>query len=450
MLGASMAGLMAACVLREFYDRVTVVERDELADSVSPRRGVPQSAQPHVMLARCGQVLEDLLPGISDELISSGAHQWCDGDLTRFYSRLGGHLTWRDGRIENPRSLAMLHASRPFIECHVRRRVRALPDVILLDGHDLDTLTWSGGTVTGARVTRRSDRRIVDIAADVVVDATGRGSRTPVFLDQMGFARPRENDLTVNVSYVSMPIRIPEGVLREYLFIDLFQPGRPRGFSLSRCENDDWIMLVGTLGKEVRPPASAAELVAQAEDLMPAHAFEALRHAERLGDVALHRFPASRWRRYDKMRRSPDGLLITGDAVCSFNPIYGQGMTLAAIDAVTLRDCLRDGAEDLPVRFHRKAAKNIRIAWRSAVGSDLALPEVRGPRSLSTRVMNAFIGRILQASETDPWVVREFLLVTGMLEPPTRLLRPEMLRRILTHAVQGRESQAPVAASATA
>lgn len=430
VLGASMAGLLAARVLTEFYERVTVVERDELDDTAAPRHGVPQSRQPHVVLARCGQVIEELLPGVSAEMVDAGAHLWRSGDLSELYTRFNGHLVTRTGRLRDPEKLTILHASRPFIESHVRRRVRALPTVSFLDRHDADALTWTADTVTGIRVTSRVEHRQYDIAADLVVDATGRGSRTPVFLEQMGFTRPREDHLTVHVSYVSMPVRIPDGLLKEVLFIDLPAPGRPYGWAMSRCEKDNWQVLVGTLGPHIAPPAGEDEFYSYAEELMPAHAYAALRSGEPLADMALYRFPASRWRRYDKLARMPRGLLVTGDAVASFNPIYGQGMTIAAVDAIALRESLGHDRGELSRRFHRTAAKSIDIAWRTAVGSDLALPEVEGQRTLSTKFTNAFIDRILSACETDPWVTQEFQMVTGMLVPPSRLLRPAMLRRV--------------------
>jgi 2-polyprenyl-6-methoxyphenol hydroxylase-like FAD-dependent oxidoreductase len=161
--------------------------------------------------------------------------------------------------------------------------------------------------------------------------------------------------------------------------------------------------------------------------LIPPHALAAARASESLADLSVYRFPANRWRRYDKMSRLPEGFVVTGDAVCSFNPIYGQGMTIAAIEAMILRDCLQHGDLGLPRRFHRAAAKKIKVAWQTAVGSDLALPEVAGTRSVSMRVTNALVKRVLAAAETDSFVLQEFLRVMGMLESPNRLLRPSFV-----------------------
>jgi len=429
VLGASMGGLLAARVLSDFYDRVSVVERDELSDEAVPRRGVPQSRQPHVLLSRCGEIAEELFPGLLDELVADGAHCWKDGDLSRFHVFFGGHLVTRTGTIPNPESLITHHASRPFIECHVRRRLRRVPNVSVLDRHDIVDLVASDGRITGVLLHRHADRQAVSLEADVVVDATGRGSRTPAVLQRLGYGRPAEQELTVHVTYSSVPVRIPDGTLREHTFARLFEPGRPHGFVMFRAEGERWIVAVGTLGS-VDPPTTLAEIVDFGADWAPPHALEAVRAAEPLGEVCMHRFPANRWRRYDRMDRMPDGLLVLGDAVCSFNPIYGQGMTIASMEALVLRACLRDGDQDLPQRFHRASAKKIRVAWQTAVGSDLALPEIPGPRPMTTRLTNAYVGRVLAAAESDPFVAQEFLRVTGMLTTPARLLRPNFVAHV--------------------
>ncbi|KAA0101975.1 2-polyprenyl-6-methoxyphenol hydroxylase-like oxidoreductase [Mycolicibacterium sp. P1-18] len=421
-----MGGLLAARVLSDFYDRVTVVERDPLNDEATPRRGVPQSRQPHVLMSRCGQIAEELFPGLLDELVADGAHCWNDGDLSRFHVFFGGHLVTRTGSIPNPGSLITHHASRPFIECHVRRRLRRIPNVTMLDRHDIVDLTASGGRVTGVLLHRHEDRSAVVLDADVTVDATGRGSRTPAVLQRLGYGRPEEQELAVHVTYTSVPVRIPVGTLREHTFARLFEPGRPHGFVMFRAEGERWIVGAGTLG-EVEPPTTQAEIVDKGADWAPPHALAAARAAEPLGAVCMHRFPANRWRRYDRMDRMPEGLLVLGDAVSSFNPIYGQGMTIASMEALVLRDCLRHGSGGLPHRFHRASAKKIRVAWQTAVGSDLALPEIPGPRPMMTRLTNAYVGRVLAAAESDPFVAQEFLRVTGMLATPTRLLRPDFV-----------------------
>lgn len=180
----------------------------------------------------------------------------------------------------------------------------------------------------------------------------------------------------------------------------------------------------------VEPPNTPEAMIAYAAPFAPAHALSAMAEAEPLGEVARYRVPSNRWRRYDKMRRFPQGLLVLGDAMCSFNPIYGQGMTVAAIEALVLRDCLHRGADELQRRFFRAAAKKVRVAWQTAVGSDLALPEVRGARPWSMRITNAYLDWVSTAAETDPAVAGQLMRVTGMVDPPSRLLRPGFIARV--------------------
>jgi 2-polyprenyl-6-methoxyphenol hydroxylase-like FAD-dependent oxidoreductase len=170
-------------------------------------------------------------------------------------------------------------------------------------------------------------------------------------------------------------------------------------------------------------------MISFAEAYAPAHILAAVREAEPIGEVARHRMPSSQWRRYDKMKRFPDGLLVVGDAICSFNPVYGQGMTVSALDAVALRDCLRRGDHNLPRRYFRAAAKQISVAWQMAAGADLAFPEVEGRRSPATLLMNRFADWALTACESDPITVTRFFRVNSLVDPPLRLLHPSFVVR---------------------
>jgi len=303
--------------------------------------------------------------------------------------------------------------------------------VTILENHDLAGLTATPDRdrVAGARVICRDDDRETTLTADLVVDATGRGSRTPKFLEELGYSRPPENELLVHLAYACQLLRIAPGAVDEHMIVIFPEPGRPKMFGLIGYENDIWMSAVGTMAG-VDPPRHCAEMLSLAADFAPSHALAAIRAAEPLSEVAHYRVPSNRWRRYDKMTRTPDGLLVVGDAVCSFNPIYGQGMTVAAIEATVLRDCLRRGRKDLPRRFFRATARHVRVAWQTAVGSDLALPEVVGPRPLTMRITNAHLGRVMTAAETDPVVAGQFMRVIGMIDPASRLLRPSMLVRV--------------------
>lgn len=430
VLGASMAGLLAARVLSDSYGTVTVVERDSLPAEPVARRGVPQGRLVHALLARGAQVLDELMPGILDELVADGAIRW-DGDYSKMSFSLGGHCLVRSGRCPSPDAMPFYFQSRPFLEWHVLRRMRDVSNVTILERHDVVSLcaTADHSRVSGVDVVDRDSSERRSLNADLVVDATGRGSRTPLFLEQLGYERPVEDEVVVQLAYACQPLRITPGAIAENFIAIMPEPGRPKMFATIDNENDTAMFAVGAMAGE-EPPDTASEMLAFAADFVPTNVLAALADAEPLGAVVQYRVPSNRWRRYDKMRRLPGGLLVLGDAVCSFNPIYGQGMTVAAVEAIVLRDCLRRGEKDLARRFFRSSAKTIRIAWQSAVGSDLALPEVEGTVPLSMRLSNAYLERVLTASETDPAVMLQFLRVLGMVDSPAKLFSPSFMFRV--------------------
>jgi 2-polyprenyl-6-methoxyphenol hydroxylase-like FAD-dependent oxidoreductase len=427
-----MGGLLAARVLADFFNTVTVVERDVLPDDPAVRRGVPQARHVHVLLARGAQILDELFPGFLNELVADGAPVWDDGELSKLHLSFGGHEILRSGTVAfESKALAVYMPSRPSLECHVRQRLQAMSNVTILGGHDVAELkaTADRTRVTGVKVVNLECGAERELIADVVMDAMGRGAHTPAFMESLGYGRPVEDHIVMHTTYVSQLLRIPPGTLKEMLVDIGPAPDRPTGMFLTGNENDMWMFTVfGMVGNE--PPCDLAGMLSFAQEYCPAHLTAALRAAEPIGEVAHHRMPSSQWRRYDKMPRLPDGLLACGDAICSFNPIYGQGMTVAALDAVALRDCLRRGGTDLPRRYFRASAKPIGVAWQMVAGSDLAFPAVEGRRSRLMRVITRLVDWALTASESDPVVAVRFFKVNSLIDTPIRLFHPAFVYRV--------------------
>jgi 2-polyprenyl-6-methoxyphenol hydroxylase-like FAD-dependent oxidoreductase len=433
VLGASMSGMLAARVLTDHYSKVTLVERDVLTDEPGGRRGVPQGRHPHALLARGADTLRELFPGMLDDMVADGAPVWDDGELSKLYLSFGGHVVTRSGKaaVPDPRLSAMYFASRPFLESHVRRRLQTCADVEVIAGHDVTELvpTADRSRVTGVRIADRHSGAARQLDADLVVDATGRASRAPVFLENLGYGRPVEDHIVVNTTYMSQSLRIPAGTVHEVMAIVSPAPGRPTGAFLVRNERDTWLFTAfGMIGHE--PPRNLPGMVAFVEELLPAHLLAAVRSGEPCGPVVQHRLPSSQWRRYEKMRRFPDGLLITGDAMCSLNPIYGQGMSVAAMDALALRNALRHGEKGLSQRYFRAAAKSIGVAWQLGAGTDLSFPEVQGRRTAAMRLSNRYAEWVLSACEIDAVINTQFSRVTGLVDPPARLFRPSFVYRV--------------------
>lgn len=431
--GGSIGGLLAAAALAGTYRRVTVVDRDALPDGCVERRAVPQGRHVHCLLPRGCAHLESLLPGLGDEMVAAGAPT-CDAL---------GQLRWIVGGHELARAatgLQTILGSRPFIEGHVRRRVRALPGVELVPHCEVLDLVGSRGRVTGVRVARDGLEQAIE--ADLVLCATGRAAQVPAWLDELGYAPPRHERLAVDIRYASRRLRPAPGALGgDRMVIVGARPGRARGLAFFAQEDDHWLLTLAGYGAGHRPPADDAGFLDFAATVAPPDVARAIRDAEPLGPIVTFGFPASRRWRYDRLAGFPAGLLVAGDAVSSFNPLYGQGITVAAAHAVALRDCLRKGDRAPARRFFAAAWKATDDAWRLTTGADLALPEVRGRRPPAVRAVNRYLRRLYAVAEHDAVVAAALAKVVTMHERPGHLLRPALalrLGRLAAHEVDER------------
>lgn len=421
-----MAGLLAARVLADAYGQVTVIDRDDLAASAELRRGTPQARHIHALLARGQQVLEQLFPGLTAELMRQGVPV---GDMLADARVLfGGHRLARADA-----GLPLVSVSRSLLEDRVRSRVLALPQVRFAPPGDVVGLRASPDRrrVTGVRVLRRADGSALDaVDADLVVDATGRGSRAPKWLEALGYARPEQEELRIDVGYATRCYRLPSGALDDDLAcVHGPMPDQPRGGAIARLENEIWMLtLFGLLGDH--PPKDPDGFAAFARSLRFPDLYDAIAGAEPIDDPVGYRFLADVRRRYERMRRLPGGFLVMGDAICSFNPIYGQGMTAAALQALALRDHLPVDAGSTR-RIFRALARAIDVPWQLATGADLAVPEVEGPRPPRLRLVNRYVSRLQAAAAHDFALSKAFLRVTGLVDRPETLLRPSIAGRVL-------------------
>ena len=443
VIGGSMAGLLAARVLSDRFHRVTIVERDRLPEGNENRKGVPQARHAHALLPRGFMIMARLFPGMAEELVSDGAIASDVPAESLRYQAGGYRVRFSIGR----KSLLM---SRPFLEGHIRRRVRALANVSVLEETAVTGLLSDGEAkrVSGVTVKPRdegeSGRRL---EADLVVDASGRGSRAPGWLEEMGYERPPEERIEIGVGYTTRVYRSRPDDLSGAKFVMIEPtPGRERSIgAMFRIEDERWIVtLGGWLGE--RAPTEEAGFVEFARNLPAPDIHKVIKDAEPLGEAVKYNFPANLRRRYERLRRLPEGYLVTGDALCSFNPIYGQGMSVAALEAETLERCLAAGRENLSRRFYRHVSEVVDTPWKLAAGADFSHPGVMGSRTLTTRIVNWYVGQVRRAITRDEEVCRAFTMVTGLLAPPSALFRPRIALRVFRQmlARDGRNATSPI------
>jgi flavin-dependent dehydrogenase len=438
VIGGSLAGLMSATVLADHFDRVTIFERDQLEDRPVLHKSVPQGNHIHALLLAGQSVMSSLYPGFTDELKRMGAVPFRTGIDIAFYGP-GGKAYTGTGSVTEPRDLGFEgHVmSRGLLEYLVRRRTVALPNVRLEADAAVEGLIRDNGRVSGVR-RKRGAAAPEPIEADLVLDASGRSSHALRWLAEMGVPAPQETAIGVDFAYTSTRYRKPDhaGAVEPLVLVGGPPPHYTRAAGLFEIENRTWhVSLAGRFGDY--PPTDEAGFLAFAKSLPSPRIYELIKDAERIADISHHRFPTSIWRHYERLEGFPAGLLILGDAICSFNPVYGQGMSSAALQAQALREVLRAraaasrGLDGLFAEFFPQAAQAVSAPWTLAANFDFAYPQTRGERPQGLAEGAAYFAALdsLQAEDID--VQRVVTEVFQLTKPLSALREEPLLSRIL-------------------
>nr|CRL72481.1 2-polyprenyl-6-methoxyphenol hydroxylase-like oxidoreductase [Mycolicibacterium malmesburyense] len=427
VVGGSLAGLSAARVLSDVSDRVTVYERDDLPDHPANRSAVPQGRHVHLLMARGAEEFESHFPGLLADMVADGV-PILENRPDCIHFGAAGHVLGTAHRLRD--EFTAYVPSRPQLEWQIRKRVKRIDNVDFVHA----AVTEPAYDAAAQRVTGVLLDSGETVDADLVVDATGRGTRLPAWLQMWGFERPAEETVDVGIAYASHQFHVPEGLLAEKVVVAGASRTQPLGIGMLFYEDGNWNVTSFGVGK-VPPPQTVEQILDLADEILPAHVSTALRQATPLGEMAFHRYPTSRWRRYDALERFPAGIIPFGDAVVSFNPTFGQGMTMTAIQAGNLRAVLQSGDDDVAQRLAKTTAKTTWPVWVMTAIGDLTLHNATGEAKWWYKPVGGLFDQFLGAAETDPvlaeWFLRRFSLLDSLYMVPSARLVGRTIRHNL-------------------
>lgn len=434
VLGAGLAGLLAAAALRD-HAEVTVVERDELPEGPEPRKGVPQARHAHLLWSGGARAMEELLPGVTEAWLAAGARRIPLPTGLVSMSAQGWLRRW-------PEMEFMIACSRDLLESVVRARLRSDARVTFLERTEILGLGGDAARVTGVRVrpAARGEERV--LAADLVVDAAGRGSRGTAWLDELGVPAAPMEEVDSGLVYASRIFRAPEGT-EEFPVVnvqpDVTVPVPGQGATLVPIEGDRWLVTIsGTRGGQ--PTGDAEEFEKFARALRHPIVGELISRAEPLTDVMVTRSTINRRRYFEKVSAWPEGFVAVGDALAGYNPIYGHGMSVAAQGALALRERVAAHgitAPGLARRIQRAVAVPVGIAWELATGTDIRYPEAIGKQpNPGQKLFQRYVRRLMRTATGRPLVCKALLGVITLTEPAGALVRPQVLMAVLRGPVK--------------
>jgi 2-polyprenyl-6-methoxyphenol hydroxylase-like FAD-dependent oxidoreductase len=438
VIGAGIAGLVAGRVLADHFDTVTILERDRLPDTPVPRKGVPQAHHVHILLARGLATLEQLFPGLSAELMLADVPFLDAGEDFAW-------LTRADWTVRFHAGIRLIGCTRECLEWTVRRRLAAFANLHIRDGSEVTALITDGDARRAIGLTIRerdgSGAPSTNLYADLIVDASGRPSRAPRWLEALGYRPPEETVVNAFLGYASRLYRRPVEASENWrgLIVQSAPPSCVRAGYVLPVEGDRWMVtLAGAEGDY--PPTDEAGFLAFAHTLRSPLVHQAIERAEPLSSFYGHRNTENRWRHYERLDRLPEGFIALGDAVCAFNPVYGQGMTVAALSAVTLDRTLRERQQSpaayrdigITAHFQKRLARLNELPWQMATSEDYRFRStVGGSPTTKTRILQWYLDRVLTRTADSPRVRRRVLEVMHMIRPARALLHPKIMVQAL-------------------
>lgn len=442
VIGGSIAGLLAARILSDRFDQVTIIESDSFPTQPQWRQGVPQSHHAHILLTKGWQILEPLFPGLQDELATAGAPlvDWTADfpllGLGGWFPRFASHIKTHP-------------SSRNLLEWSIRKRLSNSSNISFLQGNKvIGLLSDTDNTcVTGVQIgdppaaALRYRHFQTQLTANLIVDASGRNSQTPQWIKALNYHPPEETEINSFLGYASRWYQRPTNIQNDFeaLYLLPKPPHLTRGGGYYPVEENCWIVTLIGVARDY-PPTDEVGFLEFARTLRSPLLYEAIKEAQPVSPIYSYRNTGNRLRHYEKLSRFPENLVVMGDAVCTFNPIYGQGMTAAALGTLTLKQCLEQQSQNnltgLSKRFQKQLAKVNATPWLMATGEDFRWPTTEGGSpNFVTKLMHRYLDQVMLLAVDSPETYQAWFEVMHLEKPPTSLFQPGIIKRLLAKAI---------------
>ncbi len=445
VLGAGIAGLFTARVLSNHFDEVFVLERDSLKEEDKLRAGVPQARHLHQILAKGQTVMQELFPTLAEDLATAGSPELHWGVDNIIFNENGQLPAVESGIITNT-------CSRTTLEGIIRKRLLEYKNVQILENHRVQCLIASpdNKVIQGVRFNIDPDKGIRELYADLIVDATGKSSKSPQWYQDLGYPEPDSTYINAHVGYSTCWFEIKPEKANDFVMIQIADlisdppPGKgQRSGVIIKMEENRFAAILTSNNKDY-PPTDLEGFLEFSRTLRSDTFYNLLKDATALTPVYGSRSTYNLWNHYEKLDTIPENYLIIGDAVCSLNPLFGQGMTVAALEAQLLDNLLSERAgmhfDGFAQQFQKKLAKNLGFTWELSTAKDKITPGVEGDVKGATIVDKAqsiYFEWVLQAMEHDKDVLIAFFEVLNMIRTPLWLVQPHILFRVLRHKITG-------------
>jgi len=435
VIGGSIAGSLAARILSDYFEKVIIIDRDKFPDRPQARKGVAQSVQPHILLVRGYRILRELFPGIEQKLLAKGA---LEIDWAREFSMFS-ESGWFANSVE-PSEIVSFTCSRPLLEWIVRDFILQIDNIEIIQETRVKNLIYNcdNNKITGVELDSKENK---NLSAQLILDASGRGSNAPRWLENIGFNSPPETVINPLLGYATCKYREPENFQEDWkvLLVSQAAPNHKRLGYLARIENKEWIATLGGYNRDF-PPLDRENFLKFARSLRHEKFYQLISQAKPISDIYAHRATENRLRHYEKINL-PGGFIAIGDSVCALCPVYGQGMTVSALAAIVLRDWLEKVQKDFIFannEFQKNLAKSNSSAWMLATTSDSRFLETKGRLEANTskniigQLMQKYMEKLFKQATVDPQLFILFMSINNDIRSPLALYHPSVIFKVLS------------------